>query len=262
MELSEVSVTASKDPLFTVVVPTYCEEQNIGRCLESIQKQVFEEGRIETIVVDSNSPDKTRLIAKKYTNKVVNMKDRGVGKARNLGARKAAGEFLVFVDADTVLDPHFLEGVHHALNHSNAVYVVGTMAGLEWSGTADNLLKFLHYGLVNLISTVTAHLGFPFFPTVCCACKKTAFRKAGGFDEDIAIAEDLKFSLRMGKIGKCLVSRRAKAYTSLRRIQKNGMIKNSYMYLSNYFKVFILNKRPWIRDFPHTSETKDGRLIS
>ena len=139
---------------------------------------------------------------------------------------------------------------------------VGTMAGLEWSGTADNLLKFLHYGLVNLVSTVTAHLGFPFFPTVCCACKKTAFRKAGGFDEDLAIAEDLKFSLRMGKIGKCLVSRRAKAYTSLRRIQKNGMIKNSYMYLSNYFKVFVLNKRPWITDFPHISETKDGRLIS
>jgi hypothetical protein len=68
--------------------------------------------------------------------------------------------------------------------------------------------------------------------------------------------------LRMGKIGKCLVSRRAKAYTSLRRIQKNGMIKNSYMYLSNYFKVFVLNKRPWITDFPHISETKDSRLIS
>jgi glycosyltransferase involved in cell wall biosynthesis len=243
-------------------VPTYCEEQNIGRCLESIQNQAFEEGRIETIVVDSNSPDRTRAIAKKYADKVVNMKDRGVGKARNLGARKASGELLVFVDADTVLDSKFLEGIHEALNRSNAVYVVGTMAGLEWSGTAGNLLKFLHYGLVNLISTVTAHLGFPFFPTVCCACKKSAFRRVGGFDEDLAIAEDLKFSLRMGKIGKCLVSRRAKAYTSLRRIRKNGMIKNSYMYLSNYFKVFVLNKRPWITDFPHTSETQDGRLIS
>jgi glycosyltransferase involved in cell wall biosynthesis len=223
---------------------------------------VFEEGRIETIVVDSNSPDNTRAIAKKYADKVVNLKDRGVGKARNLGARKATGEFLVFVDADTVLDSGFLAEIHEALNRSNAVYVVGTMAGLEWSGTADNLFKFLHYGLVNLISMVTAHLGFPFFPTVCCACKKTAFRRVGGFDEDLAIAEDLKFSLKMGKIGKCFVSRRAKAYTSLRRIQKNGVMKNSYVYFSNYFKVFVLNKRPWITDFPHTSETQDGGLIS
>jgi glycosyltransferase involved in cell wall biosynthesis len=223
---------------------------------------VFEEGRIETLVVDSNSPDKTRAIAQRYANKVVNMKDRGVSKARNLGAQKATSELLVFVDADTILDPRFLAGIHEALNHSSAVYVVGTMAGLEWYGTADNLFKFLHYGLVNLISTLTAHLGFPFFPTVCCACKKSAFKRVGGFDEDLAIAEDLKFSLKMGKIGKCLVSRKAKAYTSLRRIRKNGVMKNSYMYFSNYFKVFVLNKKPWITDFPHTSETQDNRLIS
>jgi GT2 family glycosyltransferase len=136
------------------------------------------------------------------------------------------------------------------------------MAGLEWSGTADNLFKFLHYGIVNLISTLTAHLGFPFFPTVCCACKKSAFHRVGGFDEGLAIAEDLTFSLKMGKIGKCLVSKKAKAYTSLRRIRKNGVMKNYYMYLSNYFKVFVLNKKPWITDFPHTSEPQDSRLIS
>ncbi len=253
---------AAKDLRFSVIVPTYCEEQNIERCLQSIQEQTFDEGSIETIVVDSNSPDNTRAIAERYADKVVNMRDRGVGKARNLGARKAKGELLVFVDADTVLDPAFLAGIHEVLNRSKAVYVVGTMAGLEWSGTADNLLKFLHYGLVNLISTATAYLGFPFFPTVCCACKKSAFRRVGGFDEDLAVAEDLKFSLRMGKIGRCLVSKKAKAYTSLRRIRKNGVIRNFYVYLSNYFKVFVLNKKPWITDFPHTSETKDSRLIS
>jgi len=245
---------AAKDSLFSVIVPAYCEEQNIERCLQSIQGQVFEKGRIETIVVDSNSPDNTRAIAKKYADKVVNLKDRGVGKARNLGAQKATGELLIFVDADTILDQKFIAEIHQALNHSNAVYVVGTMAGLEWYGTASNLFKFLHYGLVNLISTVTAHLGFPFFPTVCCACKKSAFRRVGGFDEGLAVAEDLRFSLKMGKIGKCLVSKKAKAYTSLRRIRKNGVIRNYYMYFSNYFKVFVLNKKPWITDFPHPSE--------
>ena len=58
----------------------------------------------------------------------------------------------------------------------------------------------------------------------------------------------------MGRVGKCLVSNGAKAYTSLRRIQKNGVMKNYYVYLGNYFKVFVLNKRPSIQDFPHTSE--------
>ena len=222
--------------------------------MQSIQGQVFESGRIEIIVVDSDSPDGTKAIAKKYADKIVNLKDRGVGKARNLGAREAKGEFLLFLDADTVLDSRFIAETHAVLGDANIVYVAGTMAGLEWSGTLDNLLKFLHYGLVNLVSTLTAHLGFPFFPTVCCACRKSAFHKVRGFDEGLAIAEDLVFSLKMGKIGKCLVSKRAKAYTSLRRIQKNGVMKNYYMYFSNYFKVFVLNKKPWIEDFPHTSE--------
>lgn len=237
-----------------MIIPTYCEEQHIERCLKSIQGQAFEKGGIETIVVDSDSPDKTRAIAREYADKVVNLKKRGVGKARNVGAQMAKGELLLFLDADTVLDSAFLDEIHEMLVDPKTVYVIGTMAGLERFGTIEDVFKFLHYGLVNLISVLTARLGFPFFPTVCCACRKTVFHKVGGFDEGLAIAEDLTFSLKMGKVGKCLVSKKAKAYTSLRRVQKNGVIRNYYVYLGNYFKVFVLNKKPSIQDFPHTSE--------
>ncbi len=245
---------ATTDFLVSVVIPTYCEEQNIERCLQSIQRQVFEKGKIEIIVVDSNSPDNTRTIAQKYADKVVHLKDRGVGKARNVGVQKAKGELLLFLDADTILDCGFITEIYEIFTDSSVVCVVGTMAGLERSKTVDNLFKFVHYGLVNWVSTLTAHLGFPFFPTVCCACRKSVFHRVGGFDEDLAVAEDLIFSLKMGRIGKCLVSKRAKAYTSLRRVRKNGRMKNYYIYFKNYFKVFVLNKKPWIQDFPHTSE--------
>jgi len=245
---------ATKDPLVSVIVPTYCEEQNIERCLQSIQRQVFKKGRIEVIVADSDSPDNTRAIARKYANKVVHLRRRGVSKARNIGAQKAKGELLLFLDADTVLDQEFISEIYEAFADSNAVCVVGSMAGLERVGTMDKLFKFLHYGLVNYVSTLSARLGYPFFPTVCCACRRSVFNQIGGFDESLAIAEDLVFSLKMGRIGRCLVSRRAKAYTSLRRVMKNGRLKNYYIYFRNYFKVFVLNKKPWIQDFPHTSE--------
>lgn len=245
---------SSKDSLVSVVIPTYCEEQSIERCLESIQRQVFEKGRIEIIVVDSNSPDNTRKIAKKYADQVLDLKDRGVSKARNVGAQQAKGELLLFLDADTTLGSGFIAEIYEAFADSNVVCVVGTMGGLERFGAVDTLFKFLHYGLVNCVSALTAHLGFPFFPTVCCACRKSVFNRVGGFDEDLAVAEDLVFSLKMGRIGKCLVSKRAKASTSLRRVRKNGRMKNYYIYFRNYFKVFVLNKKPWIRDFPHTSE--------
>ena len=142
---------ANKDPLFSVIIPTYCEEQHIERCLQSIQGQVFEKGRIETIVVDSDSPDNTRIIAREYADRVVNMRKRGVSRARNVGARIAKGELLVFLDADTVLDPAFIAEIHEMLADPETVYVIGTMSGLERFGTLEDVFKFLHYGLVNLV---------------------------------------------------------------------------------------------------------------
>jgi len=221
--------------------------------LKSILNQDFQ-GKLETIVVDSNSPDNTKRIAHKYSNKVINVKTRGVSKARNLGAKHAKGELLLFLDADTVLDPGFIVDMYEKLTEPKVVCISGTVGGLERRSIFEYLFKLLHYKLMNTVSALTAQIGFPFFPTVCCACKKTAFDEIGGFDEGLAVAEDLVFSLRMGRVGKCLVAKGAKAYTSVRRVRKNGLLRNYMMYFKNYFRVFILNQKPWIHDFPHTRE--------
>jgi len=242
------------DPLISIVVPTYCEEENIERCLKSIRRQKCQEIEKEIIVVDSNSQDNTKIIARRFADKVLNLKERGVSKARNAGARKARGRILLFVDADTVLDSRFVGRISEDFEDSNVVCVSGALAGLERLGIIDNLFKFFHYSIVNKIAALTAKLGFPLFPTVCCACRKNIFHRVGGFDESLAIAEDLVFSLKMGKVGKCLVNEGAKAYTSLRRVEKNGRLKNYLHYFRNYFRVFALKKKPWIYDFPHTAE--------
>lgn len=212
------------------------------------------QGKLETIVVDSNSPDNTKRIARKYADKVINVKTRGVSKARNLGAKYAKGKLLLFLDADTVLDPGFIVDMYEKLTEPKVVCISGTVGGLERRSIFEYLFKLLHYKLMNTVSALTAQMGFPFFPTVCCACRKTAFDEIGGFDEGLAVAEDLVFSLRMGRVGKCLVAKGAKAYTSVRRVRKNGLLRNYWMYFKNYFRVFILNQKPWIHDFPHTRE--------
>jgi hypothetical protein len=73
----------------------------------------------------------------------------------------------------------------------------------------------------------------------------------GGFAEDLAVAEDITFSRQMGRVGKCMVNRKAIAYTSVRRISNCGKIEMYSMYFKNYIRVFILNQKPWIQDFPH-----------
>jgi len=244
----------NKNCLISIIVPTYSEEENIEWCLKSITKQRFEKDAIEIIVVDSDSPDNTKAIAEKYADKVLNMRDRGVSKARNAGARRAKGEILLFLDADTILDSNFIAEMLESFTDPKVVCVSGFLVGLERLGMLDNLFKFFHYRLVNGIAALTARLGFPLFPTVSCACRKSVFHNVGEFDENLAIAEDIVFSLKMGKVGKCLVNKEAKAYTSLRRVKKNGMLKNYINYFKNYFRVFVLNQKPWIHDFPHTCE--------
>lgn len=241
--------------MVSIIIPTYCEDENIARCLGSIREQKFERGGIETIIVDSDSPDDTRKIARRYTDKVANIKSRGVSKARNTGAQEARGGVLIFLDADTILHPDFVAEIYNGFSDPDIVCISGALVGLESLSVLDNLFKFFHYGLVNKIAALSARLGFPLFPTVCLACRRSVFHDIGGFDECLAIAEDLVFSLKMGRAGRCSVQKGARAYTSLRRVKKNGRLRNYLIYFKNYFKVFVLNQKPWIQDFPHTVET-------
>lgn len=237
-------------PQVSVIIPTYCEEETIAGCLKSVRNQRFA-GTIETIVVDSHSPDNTRAVAERTADKVIDLKARGVGKARNAGAKAAKGAILVFLDADTFLEPHFVSEIYRNFADPKVVCVSGILRNLEQLRPIERLFAVSHYGFTNKIAEVTARLGFPLFPSVCCCARKTVFEKVGGFAEDIACGEDITFSRKMGQMGKCVVNTRATAYTSVRRITAFGVRKMYSMYFKNYVKFFFLNQKPWIQDFPH-----------
>jgi glycosyltransferase involved in cell wall biosynthesis len=238
-------------PVVSVVIPTYCEENTIEGCLRSIRNQDFNEGKIESIVVDSHSPDNTRVVARKLADKVIDLKARGVGKARNTGAKKAEGRIVLFVDADTFLDKNFVSEMYKTFSDSRVVCVAGVLKNLERLTPADRLFAIFHYGFLNRLSMVTAFFGFPLFPSVCIGARKSVFEKIGGFAEDMACAEDVAFSRKMGENGKCVVNKKATAYTSVRRITNYGKSEMYSLYFKNYVRVFILNQKPWLHEFPH-----------
>jgi cellulose synthase/poly-beta-1,6-N-acetylglucosamine synthase-like glycosyltransferase len=242
-------------PAVSVIIPTYCEEETIEGCLKSVNNQKFDGGRIESIVVDSHSPDNTRDVAGNCADKVVDMFVRGVGRARNAGARIADGEILLFLDADTYLERNFVAEIYRAFSDPRVVCVSGILKNLEKLEPLDKLFAVSHYGFTNKLAELSARLGLPLFPSVCCSARKSVFLKVGGFREDIACAEDITFSREMGRVGKCMVSNKATAYTSVRRISKLGKKQMYSMYFKNYIKLFVLKQNPWVQDFPHVNTT-------
>lgn len=88
-------------PLVSAIIPAYNAEKYIGRCLDSLLKQSYE--NIEIIVVNDGSTDNTSALLQAIDDprlRVIEVPNGGVSKARNIGIRAAKGSYLQFLDAD------------------------------------------------------------------------------------------------------------------------------------------------------------------
>jgi len=96
----------------SVVVITKNEEQNIGRCLESVK------WADEIILVDSQSTDRTREIAGEYGARIYSPEWRGYGSAKREGVKQARGKWILSVDADEVVSPELVEEIKGVMQNS------------------------------------------------------------------------------------------------------------------------------------------------
>ena len=96
--------------MISIIIPTLNEENFLPLLLNSIKSQDFSD--YEIIVSDGGSTDKTRQIALENNCRfVVDTEHHHPSWQRNRGASIAAGEVLIFFDADTILQEHFLRNV-------------------------------------------------------------------------------------------------------------------------------------------------------
>ena len=100
-------------PKFSIVIPVYNVEDYIERCLESIKKQTFKD--YEVIVVNDGTKDNSMEIVNKYPFKIINQENQGLSAARNNGAKKAKGEYILFLDSDDYLEKNTLKEVNKVI---------------------------------------------------------------------------------------------------------------------------------------------------
>ncbi len=103
---------------FSIIVPAHNEEHYIGKTLLRLKEINYPREKFEVIVVENGSNDKTIDEINKYDSfKAYSLKERGVSKAKNLGASKVSkdSQWLIFLDADTYLGNSFLKHLNRLL---------------------------------------------------------------------------------------------------------------------------------------------------
>ena len=201
---------------YSVIVPTYNEERYVRDCLQSIRDQRYDRSQFEVILSDAESTDRTVEIANQYCDNIVKTSRRGIAVGRNLGAAEAKGEYLVFVDADAVLEQDFL----HELDNSFRDRIAVAVTGIAKPSDGKAFQRFVYHGTYLLVQALSG-CGFPLFPGICVSYRKNEFERVNGFREDFGVVEDLDLSRRISKLGRCLVNPNAVAHVSTRRLERN-----------------------------------------
>ena len=191
----------------SVVLITYNEEENIRRTLESV-RTLAEGGRGEIIVVDSGSTDRTVEIARSFQAKVFVEPWKGFAAQKNSAIEKAAGNWILSLDADEALDEELQKALAELLealalyeklrsDGANPVMLSDARAEIEKhiDGRGDGELFGFWVKRKNFfLGRWIKHGGYWPDP------KLRFFRKGTGTFEDRAVHEDLKVTGRTGKI--------------------------------------------------------------
>jgi len=214
----------------SIVVPALNEETMLPRLLDSIKAQDFDS--YEIIVADAHSTDKTREIAAAYGCRIV---DGGLPAAgRNAGAAAAQGEFLFFLDADVVLPKGFLRNVYDEMQDRYF-----DLATCEIRPLSDYRLDRVVHRIINLAVLLNLRMDPKAFG-FCIFVTRRLFRRVGGFDETIYVAEDNDFVKRASEFCTLRYLRSAHIRVSIRRFEKEGRF--AYMKKGiklNLYRTFI-----------------------
>lgn len=179
-------MTGKNKSQISVVIPTKNEEFNIDRCIKSVTRSNSSLD-VEIIVVDNESTDQTVSIAKHLGARVFRTGPERSSQ-RNLGAQKAKGQYLLFLDADMEIENEVLsECLKLADQGATAVILTEKSVGQTFWNKCRALEKSCYWG-DNLIEAAR------FFD-------RRLFLELGGYDEELIASEDWDLTQRIRKLG-------------------------------------------------------------
>lgn len=185
----------------SVIIPSYCADKHLHACLTSIKEQTYQE--VEVIVVDCSPNDNVKNICLEFDFvEFVAVAERfNPGKGRNIGAEKASGDMVVFIDADVVMDKCALEKINaHAIKGMN---VFGAALELNKSINNDFAAGVEHYYFNHESQSSRTIKKRNNLSSAFMIINRELFISVGGF-ADIARMQDTELTERLISLGEDL----------------------------------------------------------
>jgi glycosyltransferase involved in cell wall biosynthesis len=229
--------------MLSIIIPTLNEEKYINKLLSSLKNQFYK--NFEVIIVDGNSTDSTAQVVDKFKHRFkrldfITAKEANPSAQRNIGAKVAVGEVLLFLDADIILqDQHFLTEVVKLLKAypGKGAFTVRVKTDPRESSWKD---KF-YLSLANIHRKICCLSRC--YPLVrgCFVVKKNCFEKVRGFRTDLRYVSHLDLCRRLKKVTK-IMNTPLVAYESSRRYHLDGYLKVMFVWKLNWLWYLLFRK--------------------
>jgi glycosyltransferase involved in cell wall biosynthesis len=212
----------------SIIIPTLNEEHYLPSLLESIAKQKYE-GKLQVIVVDGASKDRTVAVAKKFESRIKDLSiiqvKRGTAYQRNRGAEKAKYAYLLFLDADIVLPTNFLTDLTKKAQPKGDF--------VDFALHVPIKPDFFDYCFIAFMFSIAYVMQFfdPANSGSFIFTTKNLHKKIRGFNEDAVFGEDIDYMKRGLQAGATYhLWFFPYVLASPRRLRKEGRMRLIYLY--------------------------------
>ena len=195
---------SSNSPRISVIIPTHNRAHLIGRSIQSVLNQTYQD--FEIIVVDDGSIDNTKEVIREFQRKdkriryIKHDENKGGSAARNTGIRESKGKYIAFQDSDDEWLPEKLEKQIEVFKRQPAE--VGIIYSDMWRITGNKKKYFYSPKIMpkdKIIYEQALDYGISNIGIQTSLIKKEVFDKAGMFDEKFPRFIDLEFFIRLSK---------------------------------------------------------------
>ncbi len=243
------------------IIPAYNEGNYLGKCLESILLEIFNSPyHVEIIVVNNASTDNTKEVALSFPGvKIIDELQKGLVHARQAGFLASTGDFIVQLDADTILSEGWMGIAMKELSKNpKLVAVSGPVTYYDVSPAINRIGRlYSRVGFISyLINRFVLRVG-SMLQGGLCIIKRSALEQIEGYNSKISFyGEDTDLARRLHAIGGVKFTFKLTTHSSGRRVIAEGLVRTGVRYYINYMWATFI-KRPYDNSYIDIRDTVD-----